>query len=125
MGHQAAASPMPTAPMSSMPVSSMAMTSIVATASGSATPDLPAADAAHICDHNCTDASHGMDTMGGQMCLAVVTIATLLLLGLGRSTRARDLALTSARAWRSLRLWGRVPPPHLTPSLSHLCILRI
>ncbi len=105
--------------------SSSPMTSMSATASGSVAPVLLAAEAAPtVCDHDCADPSHPMDIMGGQMCLAVLTFATLFLLGLGRGTRARDLALSCPRAWRGLPLSGRATPSHLTPSLSRLCVLR-
>jgi len=62
--------------------------------------------------------------MSDQMCLAVLPILTLLLLGLRHYLRARAVHDPAARAL--FRAQGsRAPPPHLTPSLSKLCVLRV
>lgn len=115
VGHHAAAT---------SPMTSMAMTSMAATASDSGVPSQRAANLAQgVCDHDCTDASQRADPMGGPMCLAVLTILTLLLPGRGGLLWARDLARVTPTG-RCLPVLGRAPPPHLTPSLSRLCVLR-
>ncbi|MEO7061561.1 MAG: hypothetical protein ABI083_17715 [Lapillicoccus sp.] len=68
--------------------------------------------------------THRMDTMGGPMCLAIVPILILLLLGRRHSTIARHLDHLTAGRHRPPAARGRAPPPHLTPSLSRLCVLR-
>ena len=69
-------------------------------------------------------AGHGAGHDMTAMCLAVLPTLLLLLtwLLLGR----RRAAITAGTAWRALTSPIRAgpPPPHLTPSLSRLCILR-
>jgi hypothetical protein len=87
-----------------------------------ASAEMHAADAGHSAGHPSQDHSRGHQHPGGQMCLALLAIATLFLLSAVLIPRTAWRAAVRRPAGPAHEHKGRPPP---TPSIYRLSVLRL